>query len=109
MVDDVADIKLWLPDEIDARLTAEAHAQGRSRSEVIRVAIVEYVARRERERFMADLVAEARTGYGDGALLREAKALAEEAVAASNDALDLAEGRAAGDGSPENADERWWR
>jgi predicted transcriptional regulator len=102
-------ISLRLPDEVESRLAEEARLEGRPRSEVVREAIVEYVARRERERFMAEMAAEARAAYDNATLRRETFELAEEAIQTSNDALDLAEGRKAGDPWPEESGEKWWR
>ncbi len=78
-------LSLRLPDELEHRLEEEAHRAGVPRSEVARQAISDYLARRERERFMAELVAEARTGYGIAALRDEALALAEDALPAEDE------------------------
>jgi predicted transcriptional regulator len=86
-------LSLRLPEELEHRLEAEAHREGVPRSEVARQAIGDYLARRERERFMAELVAEARAGYGNAAIRDEALALAEDALAFD-------------DGTDE---ERWWK
>ncbi|WP_256360923.1 ribbon-helix-helix protein, CopG family [Methylomonas koyamae] len=56
-------ISLRLPDDVEANLKAEAQLEGKSQSEIARLAITEYLARRERERFMAEMVAEVRTAY----------------------------------------------
>lgn len=102
-------ISLRLPDEIEARLAEEARIEGRPRSEVVREAIAEYITRRERERFMAELVAEAETYYRDPDACREALELAEEAIVTGNEALDIAEGRRPGEPWPEETGEKWWR
>lgn len=102
-------ISLRLPEEIETRLAEEERLEGRPRAEVIRAAIVEYVARRERERFMDELVAEARHAYSDPAFRDEARELAEEAIVTGNEALDIAEGRAPGEPWPEEQGEKWWR
>ncbi len=102
-------ISLRLPEEIETRLAEEARLEGRPRSEVVREAIVEYITRRERERFMAELVAEARRTYGDPALRQEALDMAEEAIVTGNEALDISEGRTPGEPWPEEQGEKWWR
>lgn len=96
---------LRLPDDVEANLKAEAQLEGKSQSEIARLAITEYLARRQRERFMAEMVAEVRTAYADPEIRREALAIAEEFDAA-DDALDrvIAEERAAGI----DPDEKWW-
>lgn len=97
---------LRLPDDVEANLKAEAQLVGKSQSEIARLAITEYLARRERERFMAEMVAEMRMAYADPEIRREALAIAEEFDAA-DDALDrlIADERAAGI----DPDEKWWK
>jgi len=102
-------ISLRLPEEMERKLATEAELAGRPRSEVIREALTRYLAQRERERFMAELVAEAKAGYSDPNLRREALEIAEEGVVLSNEALDLAEGRRPGEPWPEEMGERWWK
>lgn len=101
-------LSLRLPDDLDHRLAEEAEREGRPRSEIARQAIVDYLARRERERFMAELVAEARAGYGNEAIRREAIELAEDGVEIGNEVLDRVEGKKAGESGPEE-DQRWWK
>ncbi len=100
----MAAMSLRLPEDLEARLTREAELKGASRSDVARRAIVEFLARQDKERFMAALVAEARAGYADPALREEARALAESAADAGLDALVATERTAGID--PE---EKWWR
>jgi predicted transcriptional regulator len=102
-------VSLRLPDDLERKLAAEAKLAGRPRSEVIRDALTQFIAQRERERFMAELVAEAKAGYSDPELRREALEMAEEAVALGNEALDLAEGRQPGQPWPEELGEKWWK
>jgi metal-responsive CopG/Arc/MetJ family transcriptional regulator len=93
-----------LPEDLEAKLSAEAEAGGRSRSDVVREAIAEYLARRERERFMAELAGEMAAGYAASEVRNEALELAE---AGSEDGLDsiLEAERAAGI----DPAERWWK
>lgn len=102
-------ISLRLPEEIEARLAEEARIEGRPRSEVVREAIAEYITRRERERFMADMVAAANALSADPDALEEMRTLAEESIEASNEALDIAEGRKPGEPWPEETGDKWWR
>jgi metal-responsive CopG/Arc/MetJ family transcriptional regulator len=102
-------LSLRLPEDLDHRLEIEARIEQQPRSEVVRIAIVDYLARRERERFMAELVAEARTAYADETIRREALEIAEEGMVTSNEALDIAEGLKPGDPRPEEADGKWWK
>lgn len=97
-------ISLRLPDEIETRLTHEASLEGRPRSEIARAAIVEYLERREKERFMSELVEEARRAYAIPAIREEALEIANDTV---DDGLDqvIADERAAGI----DPGEKWWR
>ncbi|MBD9355228.1 ribbon-helix-helix protein, CopG family [Methylomonas albis] len=98
-------ISLRLPDDVEAKLKAEAQLEGKSQSEIARLAITEYLARRERKRFMAKMVAEVRTAYADPEIRREALAIVEEFDAADAGLERLiAEERAAGI----DPDEKWW-
>lgn len=80
-------ISIRLPENLDTELTREAQACQRSKSELAREAIVEYLARRERERFLGAIAKAARAAGGDRVTL------AEDALPVDNEALDLAEGR----------------
>jgi len=84
---------LRLPDELESRLDAEARREGIARSEIARTAIAEFLDRKERQRYLAAFVAEARAAYADPEIRKEALALAEEAVALDNEGLRVAESR----------------
>ncbi len=71
------------------QLAREAERAGRPKSEVAREAIVDYLRRLERERFLAEIARAARDG-GDA----EALASAEEALPLDNESLNLREGSA---------------
>lgn len=79
-------ISMRLPDDLDARLNKEAASSKRAKSEIARTAIVEYLAKQERERFIAAYVRSAK--LRDPA---EALAMAEEFLPLENEALALAE------------------
>ncbi|WKJ89620.1 ribbon-helix-helix protein, CopG family [Methylomonas montana] len=98
-------ISLRLPDDVEAHLKAEAQLEGKSQSEIARLAITEYLARRERERFMAEMVEAARALANDPQARAEALQIAED-FDAVDDGLDrlIAEERAA----DINPDEKWW-
>jgi len=102
-------LSLRLPEELDRRLGDEARLEELPRSEVVRIAIVDYLERRERERFMAELVGEARTAYADETIRRTALEMAEEGMALSNEALDISEGRKADVSNSANPTEKWWK
>ncbi|MDT8407842.1 MAG: ribbon-helix-helix protein, CopG family [Methylococcales bacterium] len=98
-------ISLRLPDDVQAHLKAEAQLEGKNQSEIARLAITEYLARRERERFMAEMVAAARALANDPQARVEALQIAED-FDAVDDSLDrlIAEERTAGI----DPDEKWW-
>ena len=102
-------LSLRLTEELEHRLEEEAHLEGIPRSEVARQAIADYLARRERERFMAELVAEAGAAYADETIRREALEMAEEFLITDNEALDIAEGRKPGAARSKQPAERWWK
>lgn len=84
---------LRLPEDLEARLDDEARRAGVGRSEVARAAISDFLDRRERERYVAGYVAEARAAYSDPGIRREVLALAEEALPLDNEGLRVAESR----------------
>jgi predicted transcriptional regulator len=81
-------ISIRLPEELDAQLNREAETSRRPKSEVARQAIVEYLARRERERFLGAIARAARAARAEG---EDPLAIAEEALPLDNEALALAE------------------
>ncbi|MBM5811025.1 MAG: ribbon-helix-helix protein, CopG family [Gammaproteobacteria bacterium] len=82
-------ISLRLPDEIQSSLERESARVQRPKSELARDAIAEYLERRERQRFEADLARAARARSNT-----EALAVAAEALPLDNESLDLADGLA---------------
>ena len=96
-------ISLRLPDNIEANLKAEALLVGKTPSEIARLAISEYLARREKERFMTQMVAEIQTAYANPAIANDAQALADDLVDEGLNALIAAELEAGID-----PDEKWW-
>lgn len=82
---------LRLPEDLESRLDAEARLEGIARSEIARTAIAEFLERRERQRYLAAYVAEARAAYGDFSIRKEALALAQEALPLDNEGLRVAE------------------
>ena len=80
-------VSIRLPDDIEARLAREAERTQRPKSEIARDAIIDYLQRAERDRFLADIARAARS-RDDGDVL----ASAEEALALDNEALAIAEG-----------------
>jgi predicted transcriptional regulator len=80
-------VSIRLPDDLEARLAREADRLERPKSELARDAIVEYLERIERERFLGDIARAARSRGDD-----EAVTAAEEALPTDNEALAMGEG-----------------
>jgi predicted transcriptional regulator len=99
----MAAISVRLPDELESQLAHEAELEGKARSEIAREAIADYLARREKERFMAEIVAAAKALAADPAARAEALEIAND-FPDDWDAIIEAE-RAAGI----NPNEKWWK
>lgn len=82
-------LSVRLSDEVDERLGRVAAAGDRSKSELARDAIVDYLQRLERDRFLGEIARAARSRDGEDPL-----AIAAEAVPLDEEALRLTEGRA---------------
>lgn len=80
-------VSIRLPDDVEARLTREAEQSQRPKSEIARDAIVDYLRRLDRDRFLRE-IARASRARGD----EEATAISEEALPLDNETLDIAEG-----------------
>ena len=103
-------LTLRLPDELDHRLTEFAKAEDTSRSELARTALEKFLRDSERERWMTQLVEEARAGYANEDIRQEAAKIAAEFLPLENEALDVAEGRKPG--KPRHKKqlaEKWWK
>ncbi len=87
-----------LDDELDRLLAREAELESQTRSELVRAAIANYLAQRERRRFQAEILRAARA-RGD----REALRMAEAALYTDNEALELSENVAAEPKTPYRA------
>ncbi len=101
-------VSLRLPDDLERKLSQEATLSGQPRSQLIREALEDLLSRRERERVVAAMVAAATALAADPDARTEALAVAADFLPAENEALELAEGRAAGNGGDDPQDERWW-
>jgi len=102
-------ISLRLSHELETRLAREAVLLGKSRSELAREALTRYLAQRERERYMQEMVAEARAGYADAAIRGEALTVSRDFLAAENEALSIAERRKVAGRRKTGKDEKWWK
>jgi predicted transcriptional regulator len=85
-------VSIRLPDAGEARLTREAEQSQRPKSEIARDAIVDYLRRLDRDRFLGEIARAARA-RGEA----EAVASAEEALPLDNESLAIAEGAGVGE------------
>lgn len=90
-------LSLRIPDDLDKQLEEEASRANKSRSELVRDAVADYLARKEKERFLGDFVAEARAGYANAAIRQDAQAIADDFLPVENEALDP------------SAEDKWWK
>lgn len=97
-------ISIRLPDDIERQLDEEAARSHRSRSEVAREAIADYIVRMEKKRFMAEMAEEMRNAYARPDARRAAIKASEDSMDDGLDAIIKAE-RAAGI----NPADKWWR
>lgn len=81
-------VSIRLPDEVENRLAQEAERARRPKSEIAREAIVEYLKRLERDRFLGEIARASRSREDE-----EALEFAEEALSLDNEALAIAESR----------------
>ena len=79
-------VSIRLPDDVEARLAREADRLERPKSELARDAIIDYLERLERERFLGEIARAARARGDEDAL-----AVAKEALTTDNEALTLGE------------------
>jgi predicted transcriptional regulator len=79
-------LNLRLDDELERRLAQETELAEETRSELARKAIMEFIERRQRQRFLDQIARAARERGAD-----EAVAVAEEALLTDNEALAVAE------------------
>lgn len=103
----MATLSIRLSEELEQKLEQEAHLRETNRSQVAREALADYLRRRERERFTAEIVEAAQHLRNDP----ESVDIAEEWLPIENEAMEVAEG-GAGDGpdkaTADDADEPWW-
>lgn len=99
----MANISVRLPPEVEKQLYDEVRRSARSRSEVVREAVGDYLTRKRKERMIEEMRQAARALNAKPDASRHATEIAEQGV---EDWLDRIEGeeRAAG----VDPDEKWW-
>ncbi|MBY6204808.1 ribbon-helix-helix protein, CopG family [Halomonas denitrificans] len=99
----MANISVRLPPDVEKKLDEEMRRTARSRSELVREAVGDYLTRKQKERVVAEMRRAARALYSDPDAKGEATAVAEEGVEDWLENIDTEE-RAAG----VDPEERWW-
>lgn len=102
-------LSIRLPEELDRQLQEEANRMEKSRSELVRDIVAEYLIKQEKARFMAEVVAAAKALAENPEAVAESLEIAEDFLPLENEALDLAEGRKPGDSWPEETEGKWWK
>ncbi len=99
----MTNISVRLPPDVEEQLEAEMRLTARSRSELVREAVGDYLTRKQKERLIDEMRRAARALYSNRDAKREGTATAEAGV---EDWLDSIEGeeRAAG----VDPGETWW-
>ena len=100
----MSNLSVRLPPDITRELDREAELCGKSRSDLVREAVGEYVVGKRRARLLAELKQEMRAGYGDAAFRKESLETAADTAADGLTAI-VADEVAAG----LNPDEQWWK
>ena len=96
-------LSIRLPEALETHLKAEARLEAKSQSEIARLAIADYLSRREKERFMAELAAAGRALANDQEAWAESREIAEDLADEGMDAI-IADEIAAGI----DPNEKWW-
>ena len=102
-------VSLRLPDDLESRLSEEDRLSGQGRSQLIREALEELLRRRERERFMAGLVAAAEALMSDPSARAESLDVAADFLPADCEALALAEETTSRELTGQTSPQPWWR
>ena len=101
-------VRPQLRDDAEQRVNPDAESVGRPRSEIKRDVVGQSIAQRERQRFVAEYVAEVKVGYAAPKQRRAAIEIVEEAVPLDIESLEYAECGPAGQPWPDESGEKWW-
>jgi len=99
----MANISVRLPPEIEKGLEDEARLTERNRSDLVREAVGEYLARRQRDRLIDQMRLAARALYSDPDAVREGIEISEEGIEDWLESIEREERTAGID-----PDQRWW-
>lgn len=98
-------LSVRLPEEVEESLEREAEISHRSRSDLVREAIGEYVTRKERDRYIAEMTEAARALYADPAARTEGQEIQAD-LDAVDESIDHIESEERAGGIDPN--EKWW-
>jgi len=102
----VSSVSIRFSDDLEARLDDEARRAGKKRSEVVREAVAEYITRREHARMLAAMATELRGAAP--AMRTDERKIADEFLAAENEAAFAAETAAPDAANPDQGAPPWW-
>jgi predicted transcriptional regulator len=100
-------ITIRLDEKLEKLLRQESHLEKKSRSNLVRQAIEDFLRRMEHNRLKQTLVQEMKNLPSSAR--QEGLAIADEFLPAGNEALVLAEGRKPWKSKPEKKDKGWWK
>ncbi|MEE4640002.1 MAG: ribbon-helix-helix protein, CopG family [Wenzhouxiangella sp.] len=99
----MSNISVRLPPDVEKGLEDEIRLSARSRSDLVREAVSEYLARRQKERIIEDMRQAARMLYSHSREKDDGIATAEQGVSDWLESIEREE-----QASGINPDEKWW-
>ena len=100
-------ISVRLSEGLEKQLSKESKTEGKPRSELVRQAITEFISRRERERFMSELLTEANQAYSNPEIQQEINDIKEDFYLLDAIGTDRPQDSERAEQGEEN--ERWWK
>ena len=100
-------ITIRLNEKLEKQLRQESQLEKKSRSNLVRQAIADFLRRMEHNRLKQALVQEMKNLPSSAR--QEGLAIADEFLPAENEALELAEGRKSWESKPKKKDKGWWK
>jgi metal-responsive CopG/Arc/MetJ family transcriptional regulator len=100
-------VTIRLDEKLEKLLEQELQLEKKSRSDLVRDALQEYLKRHKRERLIQTMVREMKSLSPEAR--QEGLDIAEEFLPAENEALELSEGHQFYESSPGEKEDRWWK
>lgn len=101
----MSNLSVRLPEDIESGLDREAELSGRNRSDLVREAVGEYLARKQRERLIEEMERAARAVYADSEVVAEARQIQQD-FDAIDDSVKWVEAEERATGA--DAGDKWW-